>query len=175
LALTVGTASTPATATGGSSMKGGGGTNPPTSIGACGPEENNDNGKPSPAAQAAGWQGQGAYPGVDAWENVTLKAGTSVYAGEPGVSGFFTTSEVAASVGDDATALNEGLQVAPRAGTYRPFLTEFRLTQDVEAARSTTLANPQFGAGGFEQCYIPNWEQVTEPVLSTIMKNRVVP
>jgi hypothetical protein len=104
-----------------------------------------------------------------------LKAGTTVYAGEPGVSGFFASSAAAASVGNDATALNEGLQVAPRAGLYRPGLTEFRLTQDVDAAQSTALANPQFGAGGLQQYYIPNWADVTEPVQSTIMQNRVVP
>ena len=177
LAMTAGTASQagPSTASGGSGISGGGGAEPPVgSSGACGPDDggNGPEGELSPAAQAAAWQGQGAYPGVDAWENVTLKAGTSVYAGEPGVSGFFTTAEAAASVGNDATALNEGLQVAPRAGLYRPGLTEFRLTQDVQAARSTALANPQFGAGGLEQCFIPNWENVTEPVASTIMQNR---
>ena len=128
-----------------------------------------------PAEEAAAFQGKGAYPGVDAWENVTLKSGTSVYAGEPGVSGFFTSADAAASVGNDATALNEGLQIAPRAGMYRPGLTEFRLTQDVGVARSTALANPQFGAGGLEQYYIPNWADVTEPVVSTIMENVVAP
>lgn len=61
-----------------------------------------------------------------------------------------------ASVGNDAQALNEGLQIAPRAGLYRPGLTAFRLTQDVQAARSVALANPQFGAGGLEQFFIPS-------------------
>jgi len=128
-----------------------------------------------PPEEAAAFQGKGAYPGVDAWENVTLKAGTSVYADEPGVSGFFTSADAVRSVGNDATALNEGLQVAPRACMYRPGLTEFRLTQDVEVAPLTALANPQFGAGGLEQFYIPNWADVTEPVVSIIMRNRVVP
>src|SRR5207248_1190398 len=44
-----------------------------------------------PAAQAAALQGRGLYPGVDAWENVTLRAGTRVFAGEPGLTGFATS------------------------------------------------------------------------------------
>jgi len=128
-----------------------------------------------PAAEAASWQGQGAYPGVDKWANVTLPKGTIAHAGEPGVSGFFASDAAAASVGHDATALNEGLQIAPRAGMYRPGLTAFRLTQDVEVGRSVALANPQFGPGGLEQYYIPNWADVTEPVVSRIMMNRVIP
>jgi hypothetical protein len=58
------------------------------------------------------------------------------------------------------------------ARTYRPGLTEFRLTHDIEVARSIARANPQFGAGGLEQFYIPNFGNVTEPVVSTIMKNQ---
>lgn len=126
-----------------------------------------------PATEAASWQGSGACPGVDAWSNVTLKAGTIVHAGEPGVSGFFASDAAAASVGSDAQALNEGLQIAPRAGFYRPGLTAFRLTQDVQAARSIALANSQFGAGGLEQFYIPSWADVTEPVVTRLMTNTV--
>jgi hypothetical protein len=60
-------------------------------------------------------------------------------------------------------------------GTYRPGITEFRLTHDVDVARSVARANPQFGPGGLEQVYIPNFDKVTEPVVSTIMKNRAAP
>lgn len=124
----------------------------------------------NPAAEAAAWQGQGAYPGVDDWTNVVLPKGTRVHAGEPGVSGFFTSNSAAASVGQDATALNQGLQIAPRNGTYRPGLTEFELMRDVTVARSTALANPQFGPGGLEQFYIPGWESAMTPIVSRIMK-----
>jgi hypothetical protein len=129
----------------------------------------------SPADLAAAFQGRDAYRGVDAWQNVTLQAGTKVYAGEPGVSGFFTSEGVAESVGNDATALNEGLQIVSRTGMYRPGLTEFTLTQDVQAARSIALANPQYGAGGLEQFFIPNWSDIMDPMVSKIMQNRVVP
>lgn len=121
------------------------------------------------AAKAAAFQGQGAYPGVDTWENVTLKAGTVVHAGEPGLTGFATSDAVASEVGNDAAALNQGLQIAPRAGAYRPGLTAFRLTENVQAARSVALANPQFGAGGFEQFFIPGFEDVTEPLVTRLM------
>ena len=124
----------------------------------------------NPAAEAAGWQGRGAYPGVDAWENVTLAKGTRVHAGEPGVSGFFASDSAAASVGHDATALNQGLQIAPRNGAFRPGLTEFELTSDVTVGRSIASANPQFGPGGLEQFYIPNWQDVTSPIVSRLMK-----
>ena len=107
--------------------------------------------------------------------NNALRKGTVLYAGEPGVSGFFTSEAVARSVGHDATALNEGLQIAPRAGWYRPGLTSFNLTQDVVAGHALALANPQFGAGGLEQYYIPNWLDVTQAVASRIMMNREVP
>jgi hypothetical protein len=126
------------------------------------------------AAAAAVWQGGEKYPGVDAWTNVTLKAGTLIHAGEPHVSGFFASDTAAASIGNDATALNQGLQAAPFQGTYRPGLTAFRLTRDVQAARSVALMNPQFGPGGLEQYYIPNWQGVTEPVVTRLMTNTVV-
>src|SRR5262249_27184693 len=132
-------------------------------------------GKPTPAEQAAAFQGKGAYPGVDAWENTTLPRGTTVHAGEPGVSGFFTSEAAARAVGDDANALNQGLQIAPRSGLYRPGLTEFPVTDDVDAARSINRANPQSGAGGPEQFYIPDWETRLEPVVSRIMHNREAP
>ena len=91
------------------------------------------------------------------------------------MTGFATSADAAAGVGNDAAALNRGLQVSSYMGTYRPGLTEFRLTKDVEVARSIARANPQFGPGGLEQFYIPDFEKVTEPVVSTIMKNRVAP
>ncbi len=122
-----------------------------------------------PVQQAAAAQSQAPYGGVDEWESVTLKAGTIVHAGEPGLSGFATSDAVASAVGSDATALNQGLQIADRAGTYRPGLTAFRLTQDVAAARSIALANTQFGPGGFEQFFIPDFEKVAEPWLTRLM------
>jgi hypothetical protein len=124
----------------------------------------------NPAAEAAGWQGKGAYQGVDEWENVTLAKGTRVHAGEPGVSGFFASDSAAASVGHNATALNQGLQIAPRNGMFRPGLTEFELISDVTVGRSIASANPQFGPGGLEQFYIPNWQYVTSPIVSRLMK-----
>lgn len=118
------------------------------------------------AAEAASWQGKGAYTGVDTWTNTTLKQGTVVYAGAPGSSNFFTTGEAMAASGGDAAKMFQGLQVQahPTFG-YRPGMTLYMVTEDTEAAFSQALANPQFGAGGYSQYYIPNTSSL-KPVLS---------
>ncbi len=85
------------------------------------------------------------------------------------MTGFGTTDSVAAAVGHDAVALNEGLQVAPHGASYRPGLTAFRLIEAVDAARAITLANPQFGAGGLEQIYVPNLTGVAYPLVTRLM------
>jgi hypothetical protein len=123
----------------------------------------------SAAGQAARLQGSGDYPGVDNWGNSMLHAGDIVHAGEPGITGFATSDEAASAVGNDAVALNEGLQIASRSGSYRPNPAAFRITQDTQAARSTALANPQYGAGGLEQYYIPNLEDVATRVGTRLM------
>lgn len=63
------------------------------------------------ASMAKKWQGSGAYQGVDDWSNITIKKGTKVCGGAPGQSNFYTTEEVMKAVGNDATKLNQGLQV----------------------------------------------------------------
>ncbi len=107
---------------------------------------------------------------MDDWTDVTLPAGTRVHAGEHGVSGFFASDAAASQVGHSPKAPNEGLQIASRNGTYRPGLTEFVLTKDVRVAQSIAGANPQFDPGGLQQYSIPNWAEVTRPVVSRIMQ-----
>lgn len=128
----------------------------------------------SVSSLAQAFQGKGSYPGVDQFVDVVVKKGTIVYAGEPGVSGFFTTADAALKVGVDATRLNEGLQIAPRQGMYRPGLTAYEVTVDTRAAYGIAKANTQFGAGGLPQLFIPNWQQVLTPQVSTLMENRQV-
>jgi hypothetical protein len=71
------------------------------------------------------------------------------YAGEPGVSGFFTTQRTITTAGGDAKRLFQGLQVAPSdIGLYRPGVTAFEVIDDSPAAFGIVRANPQYGEGG---------------------------
>lgn len=54
-------------------------------------------------------------------------------------------------VGNDATKINEGLQVGK--GTYpqfKPGMTQYEVTQDITVGYSKALANSQYGASGFD-------------------------
>lgn len=122
---------------------------------------------------ARSMQGSGNYPGSDNFINITLRKGTIIYAGSPGPTGFFTSERTILLAGGDATVLFEGLQVAPRAGLYRPGVTAYEVTQDVEAAFGLVGANPQWGRGGYPQIYLPNFEQKTRPLVTHLLDNRV--
>jgi hypothetical protein len=130
--------------------------------------------KTSPSDLAKGFQGSRDYPGIDRYRDITLKKGTMVYAGEPGVTGFFTTSSAIRRTDLDATALFEGLQVSPRNGLYRPGVTAFEILEDTPAAFGITRANPKHGKGGLPQLYIPDHSEVTRPVVSYPLNNRVI-
>ena len=120
----------------------------------------------SPAAKSASWQGQGAYPGVDAWTNTTVKQGTVLYGGAPGSSNFLFTAQGMVESGGNAANLNQGLQIAPHPILgYRPGVTLYRVTADSPAATSNALANPQYGEGGFQQFFFGDTTNL-EPVLS---------
>ena len=127
----------------------------------------------SPSAVARTFQGNGAYPGVDNFRDITLKKGTILYAGEPGLSGFFTTESAFRRAGTDAQAIFEGLQVKPRDGMYRPTLTKFIITQDTPAAFGIVRNNPQFGPGGLPQIYIANFSEVIQSVESYSLNSRM--
>jgi hypothetical protein len=127
----------------------------------------------SPSVLARLEQGGIRYPGVDRFRDITLKPGTSVFVGEPGVSGFATTRGAFSRTGTDAQRIFEGLQVAPFNGTYRPGLTEYVITQETPAAFSIVRANTQYGSGGLPQLYIPNFSEVTRPVVGYPLTNTV--
>lgn len=124
-----------------------------------------------PALTARAWQTGLRYPGKDLWSNTTLPAGTNVEVLHPGtspatfsgVATFATPEGTAASVGHDATQVNQGVQVGGRkidpgiAHSYRPNMVTLRLLNtDMSTATSITRANPQYGAGGLRQYFIPN-------------------
>ncbi|HAF23249.1 MAG TPA: hypothetical protein DCK93_10135, partial [Blastocatellia bacterium] len=129
---------------------------------------------------AASFQGSGRYPGIDRFRNFILRKGTIIFAGEPGVTGFFTTEKTITRAGGDATRLFEGLQVRPQKispgiGEYRPGVTAYEVTEDSLAAFGIVGANPGYGKGGFPQIFLPNWELRTKPLVSYSLGNRIKP
>ncbi len=125
------------------------------------------------ASMARKWQGTVDYPGIDDWTNITIKKGTKVWGGAPGQSNFYTTEEMMQLVGNDATKLNQGLQIGKGSYShYRPGMTQYEVTQDIIVGSSKALANPQYGPGGFAQYFIPNFNEALKPIQSIIMTNR---
>ncbi|MCX6180610.1 MAG: FG-GAP-like repeat-containing protein [Bacteroidetes bacterium] len=112
----------------------------------------------SAAETASSWQGKGAYSGVDSWREITLKDGTNVVGGVPGQTEFYTTMS-GLERSEYSKQIWEGLQVKPH--DVRGPRTEvgiYTVVGDTPAAFGTTYANPQFGAGGLPQIFIPNFE-----------------
>ena len=126
----------------------------------------------SPVTIAQSLQGSTRYPGVDAFRNITLRPGTFVYAGVAGESGFFTTARAVVGSGGDATALNQGLQIAPKGGLYRPGVTVYMVTEETPAAFGRALNNPQYGGGGLPQLYIPDYKNALTPIQTNLLNNR---
>ena len=121
------------------------------------------------AAQARAWQGADAFPGIDHYTNVTLPAGTTIEAGFPGLSNYAAPGGNAAAHGNSAAAVWEGLQVGPRAADgYRPAVIEIQVNSPVPAATGTTLANPQYGAGGTQQYFLDIKEGLSAGDLSVL-------
>ena len=113
---------------------------------------------PTPARQARSWQGKGDYPGRDSWRTVTMKKGTKIYGGLPGQSEFYMSEGTVNASGLNRTRLWESVQVKPHdTFGYRPKVGEYVLTQDTRVAVSTTSANPQHGAGGGRQVFVPDF------------------
>ena len=118
------------------------------------------------------WQGSVDYPGIDDWKFTMIKKGTKIWGGTPGQSNFYTTSEVMQITGNDATKIFQGLQVGKgNYSTYRPYMTEYEVKEDIIIGMSKALANPQYGAGGFEQYYIKNID-ILEEIRSIELINR---
>lgn len=120
---------------------------------------------------ARSMQGSVRYPGMDKFLNIRLRKGTIIYAGTGGSLGFFTTERTILQSGGDANVLFEGLQVAPFRGSYRSSVTAYEITEDCEAAFGLVGANPNWGAGGFAQVYLPGAEQKTKPVGQIFLHN----
>lgn len=75
--------------------------------------------------------------------------------------------------GNDATKIFEGLQVS-KSGypTYREYMTEYVVKEDIVVGYSKALANPKYGDGGFDQYFVKDFETILESVRSIELINR---
>lgn len=109
------------------------------------------------------WQGDYPYTGIDTYENFMIEKGTIIYAGYPFPTGYGFNESVLCDVGYDATKLFDGVQVKPRelmdgTGDYKFQAIGFQFNDNIESAKGITDANPQFGHGGLEQIFTPDFE-----------------
>lgn len=130
----------------------------------------------SPSQLARGWQGSGSYPGVDSWSDTTLPKGTYVVGASPGQSQFYTTLDGFNATDGSAESYYQNLQIGPNTANpsyppYRSGVTIYQVnTEDLSAASSNALANPQFGPGGARQFFIPDYKSSLTPVYSVPFK-----
>lgn len=113
----------------------------------------------SPSEIAKSFQGKGKYPGIDEYVDVVIEKGKKLYRGEPNGTGYFTSLEAIELSEKNATKLFEGLQVEkhPEYG-YRQTMRGYTFNQDITVAYGFAKANPQYGAGGLEQYFVPDVE-----------------
>ena len=116
----------------------------------------------TPAGMARAWQTSPAYPHADSWHNARLQTGDEIAFGSlqahaaPSPGSFVVPRSVLDDVGTDAVRYNEGLQIRPYHGSYRNETTVARVTRPMDVAVAYTRANPQYGAGGLRQIFIPD-------------------
>lgn len=107
---------------------------------------------------AKNFQGHGEYPGVDDWFAVEIDMGRVVLGGLPGQSAFYSILQTYYLSGGIKEAYWKMLQVKPHpVFGYRSLLGCFQINYRIHVAISKTLANPQYGAGGGWQLYIPDY------------------
>ncbi|USK58759.1 ribonuclease YeeF family protein [Peribacillus asahii] len=136
-----------------------------------------------PSQRAKLWQGSHPYFGIDTYEDIILKKGTVLYAGYPRPTGYSFTKEVLDSVNGDSKRLFQGVQVNPRefddgTGDYKFQIIAFELLDDLPSARGMTDANPQFGLGGLEQIFTPDFDDLLRegkviPILEDVTKDKL--
>ena len=118
---------------------------------------------------AKGWQGKGEYPGVDPWRGTTLQPGTKIYGGTPGQGNFYMDEAAVANSGGNKQGLWEGLQVKPHDQFgYRPSVQAYEVQTPTPAAVAPTVANPQYGSGGYNQIAIEDFsglKPIGDPII----------
>ena len=114
-------------------------------------------------AGAKKWQGKGDYPGVDDWEVYEIPAGSKIYGGIPGQTGFYSTFDNLQNVNFDKIKYWESLQVKPDDILgFRPKVAEYTTKETIKVAISKTLANSQFGKGGGWQVFVDDFANKLE-------------
>jgi hypothetical protein len=116
----------------------------------------------SPSEAALGFQGTAPYVGRDRWFDTILLKGHRFTIGSPFEGQFAAAPESAAQAGTDARAFYEGVQAGPHldadgVARYRARLLTYEVNKPLPVAESVAEANPQFGAGGFRQYYLPKY------------------
>ncbi len=125
----------------------------------------------SPSDFARSWQGQGDYPGVDRFRDITVKKGTILMAGAPSQGSFYTTVRAVERSGYSKEGVFKGLQVIPHKDFgYRPGMTAYRVLEDTPAAFGIVRANPHAGPGGLPQIVIEKYDGILEPLYSVKLK-----
>lgn len=134
-------------------------------------EPANDNHTPTAADLATMAQGMtDSKFGVDDWKNETQDTPRVVWAASPGNSGFAVFADTASQVDGDAREYGRVTQSTPRRGqgesepTYRGELRAYEIPAGHQIAVSTASKSPQWGPGGAQQCFVPNFKDVAKPL-----------
>ena len=118
-----------------------------------------------PVEIAKSWQGDFPYTGVDEYQNILIKKGDILFAGEPFPTGYMVSEKTITDVGNNATKLFEGVQVKPYyvrgmdSAEYRKIMGAYKFNEDINSATGITLSNPQFGQGGLTQYFVPDFRE----------------
>ena len=118
-----------------------------------------------PVEIAKSSQGDFPYTGVDEYQNILLKKGDILFAGEPFPTGYMVSEKTITDVGNNATKLFEGVQVKPYyvrgmdSAEYRKIMGAYKFNEDINLATGITLSNPQFGPGGLTQYFVPDFQE----------------
>ncbi|OEZ52860.1 DUF4214 domain-containing protein [Duganella sp. HH105] len=120
----------------------------------------------SAAEQAAAWQGEGLYPGVDRYRDITVKSGTYIVGASPGQGNYYTTLSGMQRSGLDVVRYYEGVQLTPNLtnplrDVVRDGFTVYRVEQNTAAAFGRALANSQYGGGKLPQMFLPDYSALT--------------
>jgi hypothetical protein len=102
---------------------------------------------------------------VDSFAMQTLRKGSLVYAGSPGVGAWYTDFATLARSKLSGLSFFNSIQVRPHpVKGPRPDVQAFRVLDDIKVPGGKALNNVAAGAGGGTQFYIPSWKKVLRPI-----------
>ncbi|MEC3998618.1 hypothetical protein VSR01_36090 [Actinacidiphila sp. DG2A-62] len=117
-----------------------------------------------PSWLARDWQGSSPYVGIDVFHDTVIPAGTKLEVLHPALTGFAVPEGTMAKLGLDSAEISRGVQVSPSdinvtrgiEHNYRTHGVTIQFNADTPAATGVARANPQFGAGGQTQFFVPD-------------------